>query len=466
MPGSPGNASASIRDGVGRGPRRLGRGRCDPLRCVEHGRHQSGDRRIAAEQPLRRAPEGVRRVSRRACGANARWRSAPPRPCSRQLSEDGRALGRVAESAERVERVAEREDQLGLVERILVVAVRRVGREAGCVPPARSRRAPARPTDAPAATAGPSAARTFSRYGRRASAEPSAVGAPLRATRRDRRPRRSAPGRGRVRGTRDARPARARPPGPRSASVPEQAARSPSWSPTRSRAGYCRCAQTSVVVPFVSLDQTTNRFVAARDASLGWRRSHARPHPLLRRTGADMAFETLASDFYGFENLLTDREKEFLADLRAYLESEVKPIVNEYWERRSSRARSSTDCTATGAIGLGFAGDRAVRELRRVPRLGGAGARAHRRIGEHLRRRAERARARRDRSLRLGRAARGMAAEARERRGARRVRPHRAALRLGLGPGAPDGRDPRRRQLESSTARSAGSATRPSATSP
>lgn len=46
-----------------------------------------------------------------------------------------------------------------------------------------------------------------------------------------------------------------------------------------------------------------------------------------------MAFEPLAADFYGFSNELTDQEKEAIAGLREYLETEVKPIANEYWER-------------------------------------------------------------------------------------------------------------------------------------
>ncbi len=46
-----------------------------------------------------------------------------------------------------------------------------------------------------------------------------------------------------------------------------------------------------------------------------------------------MTFEVLGSDFYGYQNLLTDREKAALTDVRAYLESEVRPIVNGYWER-------------------------------------------------------------------------------------------------------------------------------------
>jgi glutaryl-CoA dehydrogenase len=46
-----------------------------------------------------------------------------------------------------------------------------------------------------------------------------------------------------------------------------------------------------------------------------------------------MTFEPLASDFYGYENLLSDQEREALAQLRDYLATEVKPIVNEHWEK-------------------------------------------------------------------------------------------------------------------------------------
>ena len=46
-----------------------------------------------------------------------------------------------------------------------------------------------------------------------------------------------------------------------------------------------------------------------------------------------MTFELLTSDFYGYENLLTDQEKATLTELRAYLESKVRPIVNGCWER-------------------------------------------------------------------------------------------------------------------------------------
>lgn len=46
-----------------------------------------------------------------------------------------------------------------------------------------------------------------------------------------------------------------------------------------------------------------------------------------------MNFSPLASDFYGFEAQLADHEKQELVRLRSYLESEVKPVVNDCWER-------------------------------------------------------------------------------------------------------------------------------------
>ena len=44
-----------------------------------------------------------------------------------------------------------------------------------------------------------------------------------------------------------------------------------------------------------------------------------------------MTFPTLASDFYGFEALLADHERDALVRLRTFLEAE--PLVNDYWER-------------------------------------------------------------------------------------------------------------------------------------
>jgi glutaryl-CoA dehydrogenase len=46
-----------------------------------------------------------------------------------------------------------------------------------------------------------------------------------------------------------------------------------------------------------------------------------------------MTFEPLASDFYSYETLLSDREKDALAKLRAWGERDVKPIIAGYWDR-------------------------------------------------------------------------------------------------------------------------------------
>ncbi|MBC7724968.1 MAG: acyl-CoA dehydrogenase family protein [Burkholderiaceae bacterium] len=65
-----------------------------------------------------------------------------------------------------------------------------------------------------------------------------------------------------------------------------------------------------------------------------------------------MTFEPLTSDFYGYENKLTTREKELILKLRAFLEAEVRPIVNEHWARAEFYPRS----IVTGLAELGLFG--------------------------------------------------------------------------------------------------------------
>jgi glutaryl-CoA dehydrogenase len=38
-------------------------------------------------------------------------------------------------------------------------------------------------------------------------------------------------------------------------------------------------------------------------------------------------------DFYAIEDVLADRDRAFLADVRAYMRKEVAPIINDYWSR-------------------------------------------------------------------------------------------------------------------------------------
>ena len=67
-----------------------------------------------------------------------------------------------------------------------------------------------------------------------------------------------------------------------------------------------------------------------------------------------MTFTQLDSDFYGYENLLTDREKAALADLRAYLESDVRPIVNGCWERAEFPVEIIKPLAKLGAYSFGW----------------------------------------------------------------------------------------------------------------
>jgi glutaryl-CoA dehydrogenase len=65
-----------------------------------------------------------------------------------------------------------------------------------------------------------------------------------------------------------------------------------------------------------------------------------------------MSFESLTSDFYGYENRLTDQEKELITQLRVYLEAEVRPIVNGLWANAEFFPRKIvTDLAEMGLFG-------------------------------------------------------------------------------------------------------------------
>uniref|UniRef100_UPI0039895014 acyl-CoA dehydrogenase family protein n=1 Tax=Conyzicola sp. TaxID=1969404 RepID=UPI0039895014 len=65
-----------------------------------------------------------------------------------------------------------------------------------------------------------------------------------------------------------------------------------------------------------------------------------------------MSFESLSSDFYGYENALSNQEKDLIVRLRANLEAEVRPIVNEHWANAEFFPRS----IVTGLADLGLFG--------------------------------------------------------------------------------------------------------------
>jgi glutaryl-CoA dehydrogenase len=62
-----------------------------------------------------------------------------------------------------------------------------------------------------------------------------------------------------------------------------------------------------------------------------------------------LTFTPHASDFYGFENALSDEEKHFIVRLRDFLEREVRPIADELWAKAEFFPRS----IVTGLAELG-----------------------------------------------------------------------------------------------------------------
>jgi len=67
------------------------------------------------------------------------------------------------------------------------------------------------------------------------------------------------------------------------------------------------------------------------------------------------SFEPLSSDFYGFESALTEREKGVLMDLRAYLDAEIRPIMNDLWSNAEFVSRKVvTDLADLGLFGMPY----------------------------------------------------------------------------------------------------------------
>ena len=67
-----------------------------------------------------------------------------------------------------------------------------------------------------------------------------------------------------------------------------------------------------------------------------------------------MTLTPLHGDFYGLEMLLTDQEKDFLAHLRTYLETDVKPHVNRLWEAAEFPHDIVAGLATCGVMGMAF----------------------------------------------------------------------------------------------------------------
>jgi glutaryl-CoA dehydrogenase len=66
-----------------------------------------------------------------------------------------------------------------------------------------------------------------------------------------------------------------------------------------------------------------------------------------------MSFEPISADFYGFENKLTDQEKDQIVRLRAFLDEHVRPVANDLWSKAEFFDR---DIVVKGLAELGLFG--------------------------------------------------------------------------------------------------------------
>lgn len=67
-----------------------------------------------------------------------------------------------------------------------------------------------------------------------------------------------------------------------------------------------------------------------------------------------MSLTPLIGDFYGYESRLGDREKDSLAELRSYLEQEVRPHVNGWWARAEFPRHVVGGLASRGFFGMPF----------------------------------------------------------------------------------------------------------------
>ncbi|TLP92708.1 acyl-CoA dehydrogenase [Nesterenkonia salmonea] len=62
----------------------------------------------------------------------------------------------------------------------------------------------------------------------------------------------------------------------------------------------------------------------------------------------------LESDFYGFQNLLTPRQQESVQSVREFMEREVRPIADDYWERAECPIHLFEPFAKLGTMGAGW----------------------------------------------------------------------------------------------------------------
>ena len=174
--------------------------------------------------------------------------------------------------------------------------------------------------------------------------------------------------------------------------------------------------------------------------------------------------EALGTDYFGLREPFTPQQEDYLTRTRAFVDTEVLPVINDYWERAEFPFALIEKMAGLGIIGDGIEGYGCPPMDPTVGRADQHGAQPRRRQPGHLPRRAGRAGDAVDRKCRLRGAEAALAAADGPAGEDRRVR----ADRTGHGSdsvAAGDRGPPRRGVLRINGAQEAGSATGASPTS-
>ncbi len=174
--------------------------------------------------------------------------------------------------------------------------------------------------------------------------------------------------------------------------------------------------------------------------------------------------EALATDYFHVREQFTDEQWEHFLATRRFVDEEVLPAINEYWEAAELPWPLMRRLAELGLVRRGHRGLRLPGHEPARPRPREHGAAPRRRQPRHVPRRPVRAGDEVDRPARLRGAEGALAAGDGPARRDRRVRADRARARLGLGRARDDARAATA-TAGSSTAPSAGSATARSPTS-
>lgn len=82
-----------------------------------------------------------------------------------------------------------------------------------------------------------------------------------------------------------------------------------------------------------------------------YRRAHSRDQP---KEPSTLSFTPAISDFYSLASALPAHEKEFLFNLRSYLERDITPILTEHWEKATFPMPLVKGLSDAGVLGMAF----------------------------------------------------------------------------------------------------------------